>query len=80
MATSSTRRSPTPKAGSIRAEGEAPTKALIEELYLVTLSRSPRPEEVSKANEWIASARTTREGLQDLLWTLINSREFLFNH
>jgi hypothetical protein len=53
---------------------------LIEELYLVTLCRSPRPEEVSKANGWIASAKDQREGLQDLLWTLLNSREFLFNH
>ena len=56
------------------------SKEMIEEMYLVTLSRSPRPEEVSKASEWIASAKDQREGLQDLLWTLLNSREFLFNH
>ncbi|HKA05887.1 MAG TPA: DUF1553 domain-containing protein [Gemmataceae bacterium] len=56
------------------------TKEMIEELYLVTLSRPPQSEEVSKANGWIASAKDQREGLQDLLWTLLNSREFLFNH
>ncbi len=56
------------------------TKDIIDELYLVTLSRKPRPEEMSKSNEWIASAKNSREGLQDLLWTLVNSREFLFNH
>jgi Protein of unknown function (DUF1553)/Protein of unknown function (DUF1549)/Bacterial Ig-like domain (group 2) len=56
------------------------SKAMIEEIYLVTLSRSPHAEEVSKANDWISSAKDEREGLQDLLWTLLNSREFLFNH
>jgi hypothetical protein len=50
------------------------------ELFAVTLARSPRPEEVAKAEEYIGSAPTTREGLQDLLWVLLNSREFLFNH
>jgi hypothetical protein len=54
--------------------------ALIEELYLVTLSRPPRAEEVEKAKKWIAAAPTPREGVADLLWTLLNSREFLFNH
>lgn len=55
-------------------------KKAIEELYLVTLSRLPKPEEVSKANSWIDSASDGREGMQDLLWTLLNSKEFLFNH
>jgi len=61
-------------------KAKRPTKAMIEELYLVTLSRSPHVEEVSKASGWIGSAKDEREGLQDLLWTLLNSREFLFNH
>src|SRR5262245_5895745 len=56
------------------------TKEMIAELYMVTLSRAPRPEEMSKASGWVGSATDTREGLQDLLWTLLNSREFLFNH
>jgi len=52
----------------------------IEEIYLATLARLPKPEEVSKAKTWIASAADAKEGLQDLMWTLLNSREFLFNH
>jgi hypothetical protein len=54
--------------------------ALVEELYLVTFSRLPRPEEVAKAQELVKQAPTQREGVQDLLWVLLNSREFLFNH
>jgi hypothetical protein len=59
---------------------KAKEPGVVEELYLVTLSRPPRPAEVRKAHEWIATAPTPREGLQDLLWVLLNSKEFLFNH
>ena len=59
---------------------KAEPKKAIEEIYLVTLGRMPKAEEVSKASGWVASAGTPRDGLQDLLWTLLNSREFLFNH
>ena len=56
------------------------TKELIEELYLMTVSRSPKEEEISKASGWVSSAKDVKEGLQDLMWTLLNSREFLFCH
>jgi hypothetical protein len=61
-------------------KSRAPLPAVIEELYLATLSRPPRPEELAKAQSWIAAAPSPREGVQDLLWTLLNSRAFLFNH
>jgi hypothetical protein len=54
--------------------------AAIENLYMATLSRPPKPEEVTKAEQWVKEAGNTRDGLQDLLWVLVNSREFLFNH
>jgi hypothetical protein len=53
---------------------------IVSELYLVTLSRPPRPEERDRVLYWIGRAPTPREGAQDLLWALFNSREFLFNH
>jgi hypothetical protein len=52
----------------------------VDELYLATLSRPPRPDEAAEAEAWIAKAATPKEGVQDLLWALLNSREFLFNH
>jgi hypothetical protein len=54
--------------------------AIVEEIYLVTLSRSPRADEMERARQWIAGAPTPREGVQDLIWAILNSREFLFNH
>jgi hypothetical protein len=59
---------------------KAPPEKVIEELYLVTLGRPPRPEEQLKAQEGIRAAPSPKEGAQDLMWVLVNSREFLFNH
>ncbi len=51
-----------------------------EELYLALLSRVPSKDEVTKVAEIINRAPNRREGVEDLLWALCNSREFLFNH
>jgi hypothetical protein len=53
---------------------------IMEELYLTTVSRLPRPDEVARINSWLATAESPKEGMHDLLWVLLNSREFLFNH
>jgi hypothetical protein len=55
-------------------------KAMVEELYLAALSRPARPDELERARQWVAGAPSPREGVQDLLWAILNSREFLFNH
>ena len=58
---------------------KVPLPKSIEELWLATWSRSPSKDELAKAESWVTSAPTPREGLQDVLWVLVNSREFLFN-
>jgi len=52
----------------------------VEELYLATVCRYPRPEEMKTALEFIKQAPSVKEAYEDLLWALINSKEFLFNH
>jgi hypothetical protein len=59
---------------------KAPEGQAVNELYLATVSRPPRLEELEKAKVWLRTAPSTKQGLQDLLWSLLNSREFLFNH
>ncbi len=54
-------------------------KAIVEEMYLAALSRFPRPDELTKAIDYLAKADSKAEGAQDLLWALINSPAFLFN-
>jgi hypothetical protein len=58
---------------------KVPVPKAVEELYLATWARRPTPDEQKKAEGWVNSAPSVREGLQDLLWVLVNSREFLFN-
>ena len=53
--------------------------ALIEEIYLATLSRLPDTSEQFNAAAYISSAQNKIEGTQDLMWALINSPAFLFN-
>jgi hypothetical protein len=52
----------------------------VEELYLRTLSRYPDAEERSTAEQAIAKAGDPKRGYEDLLWALLNSKEFLYNH
>jgi hypothetical protein len=57
----------------------SPEKA-VEELYLGTVAREPTVEERKKVTEYMAKRPDRRRCLEDVLWTLLNSQEFLFNH
>ena len=74
------------------AKSDHPVEQKVRELYLAALGREPRPEEVKTATDYIAeprvgsdgkpvdAQRVARENFQDLIWALINTKEFLFNH
>jgi len=59
---------------------DAPDAQVVEELYLAALGRKPNPQEQDEASSLIRSSKSHREGVEDLMWSLLNSREFLFNH
>ncbi|MFO0902064.1 MAG: DUF1549 and DUF1553 domain-containing protein [Pirellulales bacterium] len=61
------------------AEKKSPREA-IEELYLATFGRPPKPDELAAAGPYVEQAKDQASALQDLLWTLVNTREFMFNH
>jgi hypothetical protein len=54
--------------------------ALIEESYLLTLSRFPTSEEKAALRDLLASGASRREAFEDLFWALIASTEFSTNH
>ncbi|HRX77586.1 MAG TPA: DUF1553 domain-containing protein [Pirellulaceae bacterium] len=47
------------------------------ELYLKTLSRSPSKYEIQTCVSYIGDVRDRNEAFEDILWSLINSTEFL---
>ena len=57
----------------------ATDKALIEELYMATLSRVPTAGELDKGITYLRSGDSRAARAQDLLWALVNSKAFLYN-
>jgi hypothetical protein len=58
-----------------------PTVAkMVEEAYLRTFSRLPSKDELASAEKYIADSADQSSGVRDLVWALINSKEFLVNH
>jgi hypothetical protein len=53
------------------------TEQLIETAWLRTLSRLPTPPEKTRALEHLATADSMTDGLRDLLWALMNTKEFV---
>jgi hypothetical protein len=61
------------------AEQQTSNARKVESLYLVVLSRKPRPEESERFVAYLA-AGDAKSALADVFWILLNSPEFIFNH
>ena len=62
-------------------QGNKPTREIISNLYLGILSRFPTEKEIRTAEDYFkTSGLKTRDCAVDLVWSLINSAEFLFRH
>jgi hypothetical protein len=57
-----------------------PHDEIIDDLYLATLSRLPTDAERQASRELLLDAPSAAEFYQDLLWALVNSKQFLFVH
>ncbi len=74
------------------SKAEMPEPKRIRELYLATYSREPSSDEVRIAEAHLLKPRTDaqgkpldslrsiRNGYEDLIWALVNTKEFLYNH
>ena len=74
------------------AKRDKPEAEKIRELYLAAFARLPQSHEQAVAEEYLAKPREDAQGkplppeqsrriaYEDLLWALINTKEFLYNH
>lgn len=74
------------------ANDARPVDVKVRELYLAAFAREPRPTELKSAVEYLSISDDAPAGkaklaykpgsdaYQDVIWALVNSKEFLFNH
>jgi len=54
--------------------------AVIRQVFLRTVSRPPTAEEFAQAKGDVSAAKIPIDGVRDLLWAMLNTREFMVNH
>jgi hypothetical protein len=63
------------------ADSEMPPAAIVEELYLGALARFPTRNELAALLELFGEQGSNRRAaVEDALWAILNTKEFLFNH
>lgn len=67
------------RANALSKSEKSPTQ-IIEELYWIALSRPPNNTELQQASESLSDPGKRQQGIEDLIWALINSQEFLLHH
>jgi hypothetical protein len=61
---------------------DPPPAALVEQAWMLALSRPPTEAERKPIEEMLTAAKAEerREIVEDMYWSLLTSREFLFRH
>jgi hypothetical protein len=63
------------------ADAGKPPREVVDELYLATLARYPSDRERAiMLDVFTQSGEDRRAAVEDVLWALVNSKEFLYNH
>ena len=55
-------------------------RELIDRLFLWTLARRPAPDELERVTRMFGPGIDRGEAASDLMWALLNTKEFAFNH
>ena len=62
------------------SESKAAPEALIDDLFWTLLNRPPLPTEVAAAKKHLTSSDNRRANLEDVVWSLMSSPEFVLRH
>ncbi|MGI9471488.1 MAG: DUF1549 and DUF1553 domain-containing protein [Rubripirellula sp.] len=68
------------RAAALAVDDARSDEEKIRELYLIAFTREPSDGEMKATVTYVANKQNRREAYEDVLWSLINSKEFLFNH
>jgi len=60
--------------------GNVPTEDAVKELYTAALARQPSGEELTQLATYVNGSADRRAALEDVYWSVLNSKEFVFNH
>lgn len=75
--------SATGRAANLSADTASSPEQKVRKIFLLVYSRAPKPHERDLALRHLSRARTPSEqkaSWEDLLWALINTKEFMYNH
>jgi hypothetical protein len=62
------------------ARDERPLEARVEDLFLTALARPPTRDETARAIAHLREEHDPAEGFRNLVWVLLNTKEFLYIH
>ncbi|MGD9722600.1 MAG: DUF1549 domain-containing protein [Pirellulales bacterium] len=68
------------RAALLAGDKERSREAKVREIYLRVYSREPAADEAAVALEHLSKAKDEKSAYEDILWALVNTKEFLFNH
>ncbi len=71
---------PTNRLGTLLKDKGLTDEQVVEELFLATMSRFPKPNEVKTFQKHRAETTDRAAAFTDVVWALINTREFILNH
>ena len=67
----------------LAADAKSGDEDKVKRLYVMALSREPNEKEMGVAKAHLEKGKddkAKRAAYEDLIWALINTKEFLFNH
>jgi hypothetical protein len=68
------------RAAALAADKEHAHPRKIDRLYMQFYGRHPLPEETALAVAYLNKTKNDKAAYEDIIWALINTKEFLFNH
>jgi len=63
-----------------RVNAETSIPEIVNELYLAAYSRTPREDEQARMVNYVESSEDRKAAIEDVYWSVLNSKEFVFSH